>query len=43
LAYAHYLVRPDDLTQVNAAFFQVIAVISLFLLLIGLADVFIPL
>ena len=43
LAYEHSLVRPDDLTHVNAAFFQVNAVISLGLLLVGLADVFIPL
>jgi 4-hydroxybenzoate polyprenyltransferase len=39
LAYEHRLVRPDDLTRVNAAFFQVNAVISLGLLLFGLVDV----
>ena len=29
LAYEHWLVRPDDLSRVNVAFFQVNAVISL--------------
>ncbi len=29
LAYEHWLVRPDDLTRVNLAFFQVNAVVSL--------------
>ncbi len=29
LVYEHWLVRPDDLTRVNQAFFQVNAVISL--------------
>ncbi len=38
LAYEHWLVRPDDLSRVNAAFFQVNAVISLGLLGLGLAD-----
>jgi 4-hydroxybenzoate polyprenyltransferase len=38
LAYEHWLVRPDDLSRVNVAFFQVNAVISLGLLVIGLAD-----
>src|SRR5262249_60236793 len=32
LAYQHWLVRPDDLSRVNRAFFQVNAVISLGLL-----------
>ena len=32
LAYEHWLVRPDDLTRVNKAFFQVNGVISLGLL-----------
>jgi 4-hydroxybenzoate polyprenyltransferase len=38
LAYEHYLVRPEDLTRVNVAFFQVNAVISLGLLAVGLLD-----
>lgn len=38
LAYEHRLVRPDDLTRVNVAFFQVNAVISLGLLAVGLID-----
>ena len=38
LAYEHSLVRPDDLSRVNVAFFNVNAVISLGLLLLGLAD-----
>lgn len=39
LAYEHWLVRPDDLTRVNVAFFQVNAIISLGLLVVGMADV----
>lgn len=39
LAYEHALVRPDDLSRVNQAFFQVNAVISLGLFAVGLADV----
>ena len=38
LAYEHYLVRPDDLTRVNAAFFQVNAVISIGLFVVGSLD-----
>ncbi len=38
LVYEHLLVRPDDLSRVNLAFFQVNAVISLGLLAIGAAD-----
>ena len=38
LAYEHYLVRPNDLTRVNAAFFKVNAVVSIGLLLIGILD-----
>ncbi|MCM2375003.1 UbiA-like polyprenyltransferase [Aporhodopirellula aestuarii] len=34
----HWLVRPDDLSRVNAAFFQTNAVISLVLLVAGVAD-----
>jgi 4-hydroxybenzoate polyprenyltransferase len=39
LAYEHWLVRPDDLTRVNVAFFQVNGVVSIGLLLVGAADV----
>ncbi|MBX3437867.1 MAG: putative 4-hydroxybenzoate polyprenyltransferase [Planctomycetaceae bacterium] len=39
LAYEHWLVRPDDLTRVNVAFFQVNAIISLGLLGVGVVDV----
>lgn len=39
LIYEHRLVQPDDLTRVNRAFFQVNAIISLGLFLVGLADV----
>ena len=38
LIYEHRLVRPDDLTRVNRAFFNVNAVVSIGLLLIGVAD-----
>jgi 4-hydroxybenzoate polyprenyltransferase len=38
LAYEHYLVRPDDLTRVNVAFFQINAVISLGLFAVGSLD-----
>ena len=38
LAYEHRLVRPDDLTRVNLAFFHINAVISVGLLLVGAAD-----
>jgi 4-hydroxybenzoate polyprenyltransferase len=38
LIYEHALVRPDDLSRVNAAFFHVNAVISLGLLGLGLLD-----
>lgn len=38
LAYEHWLVRPDDLTRVNLAFFQVNAVISLGLFAVGSLD-----
>jgi len=39
LLYEHRLVRPDDLTRVNVAFFQINAVISLGLLVVGVADI----
>ncbi len=38
LAYEHWLVRPDDLTRVNVAFFQVNAVVSLGLFVVGSLD-----
>ncbi|MCA1685191.1 MAG: putative 4-hydroxybenzoate polyprenyltransferase [Planctomycetia bacterium] len=38
LAYEHWIVRPDDLSRVNYAFFQVNIVVSLGLLVFGLAD-----
>ena len=38
LAYEHAIVRPDDLTRVNVAFFQVNIGISLGLMTVGLAD-----
>ncbi len=39
LACEHWLVRPDDLTRVNIAFFQVNAIISIGLLLVGMLDI----
>jgi 4-hydroxybenzoate polyprenyltransferase len=41
LAYEHLLVRPDDLSRVNAAFFNVNAVISLGLFTVGSLDLLI--
>jgi 4-hydroxybenzoate polyprenyltransferase len=38
LAYEHWLVRPDDLTRVNRAFFQVNVVVSLGLLVLVLVE-----
>ena len=38
LAYEHRLVRPDDLGRVNQAFFQINAVISIGLLVVGVVD-----
>jgi 4-hydroxybenzoate polyprenyltransferase len=38
LAYEHCLVRPDDLSRVNQAFFHVNAVVSLGLLAVGVID-----
>ena len=40
LLYEHWLVRPDDLTRVNQAFFHVNAVVSVGLLAIGVLDLF---
>jgi 4-hydroxybenzoate polyprenyltransferase len=41
LAYEHALVRPDDLTRVNVAFFHVNAVVSIGLLAVGMLDLLI--
>jgi len=41
IAYEHWLVRPDDLTRVNRAFFQVNGVISIGLLAIVVAQLLI--
>jgi 4-hydroxybenzoate polyprenyltransferase len=41
LTYEHLLVRPDDLSRVNAAFFNVNAVISLGLFAVGSLDLWI--
>ena len=41
LIYEHALVRPDDLTRVNVAFFQVNIVISIGLLVVGVIDLLI--
>ena len=41
LIYEHALVRPADLTRVNVAFFQVNAVISVGLCLLGMIDVWV--
>ncbi|MEK6233343.1 MAG: putative 4-hydroxybenzoate polyprenyltransferase [Planctomycetales bacterium] len=42
LVWEHWLVRPDDLTRVNVAFFHVNSVISVGLFLIGVADLLFP-
>ncbi len=42
LIYEHRLVRPDDLSRVNLAFFHVNAIISLGLLVVGVVDSFVP-
>jgi 4-hydroxybenzoate polyprenyltransferase len=38
LCYEHLLVRPDDLTRLNVAFFNINAVISIGLLVVGAVD-----
>ncbi len=38
LAYEHWLVRPDDLSRVNQAFFQVNGIISVGLFVLVLAQ-----
>jgi 4-hydroxybenzoate polyprenyltransferase len=39
LLYEHRLVRPDDLNRVNVAFFNVNAVISFGILVLGCLDI----
>ncbi len=41
LIYEHWLVRPDDLTRVSIAFFNVNAIVSFGLLVVGVADLWI--
>jgi len=41
LFYEHWLVRPDDLSRVNQAFFHVNAVISIGLLIVGSLDLWV--
>jgi 4-hydroxybenzoate polyprenyltransferase len=41
LVYEHWIVRPDDLSRVNQAFFLVNAVVSLGLLAVGVVDLLI--
>jgi 4-hydroxybenzoate polyprenyltransferase len=41
LVYEHALVRPDDLSRVNQAFFNVNAVVSIGLLVVGVLDLWI--
>ena len=38
LVYEHWIVRPDDLSRVNQAFFHVNAVVSLGLLAVGVVE-----
>jgi 4-hydroxybenzoate polyprenyltransferase len=40
LVYEHALVRPSDLTRVNAAFFNVNVIISVGLFIVGTVDLF---
>jgi 4-hydroxybenzoate polyprenyltransferase len=40
LTYEHWLVRPDDLSRVNVAFFNVNAIISIGLFLVAVADIY---
>lgn len=41
LCYEHWIVRPDDLTRVNVAFFNINALISIGLLIVGSIDLFV--
>jgi 4-hydroxybenzoate polyprenyltransferase len=40
LIYEHWLVRPDDLTRVNVAFFNVNAIVSVGLFVVGALDLY---
>jgi 4-hydroxybenzoate polyprenyltransferase len=42
LAYEHWLVRPDDLSRVNRAFFHVNAVVSIGLFVVVLVQLLLP-
>jgi 4-hydroxybenzoate polyprenyltransferase len=42
LIYEHWLVKPDDLSRVNKAFFQVNAVVSLGLFVVVLVQLAVP-
>jgi 4-hydroxybenzoate polyprenyltransferase len=41
LAYEHRLVHPDDLSRVNLAFFNVNAIVSIGLFIVGVTDLFV--
>ncbi len=41
LLYEHWIISPNDMTRVNVAFFNINALISVGLLLLGIADVFV--
>ncbi|HRA90535.1 MAG TPA: UbiA family prenyltransferase, partial [Planctomycetaceae bacterium] len=41
LMYEHWLVRPDDLQRINVAFFNVNAIISFGILLLGCLDIWV--
>ena len=41
LLYEHWLVRPDDLNRINVAFFNVNAIISFGILVLGCLDVWV--
>ena len=40
LVWEHYIVKPDDLTKVNISFFNLNALVSVFISLGGILDVF---
>lgn len=40
LVYEHAMVRPDDLSRVNVAFFHVNAIVSIGLLIVGVLDIY---
>lgn len=41
IAYEHFIVKPDDLSRINQAFFTVNAVVSVSIMVFTLADIFI--